>query len=388
APLRRLAAATLMLAATTTTTWAQEQIEPYVFLAFDTSGSMRDDTCGAQSNVDATFECSGSDVGCGTCDSGDGQCGDSIANDSRLGKAKLGASLAVNAFGEVTFALARFHQEPDNFSCKRGGWSGAPFICGFNAVGTGWTRGDVLVGFYDDNQDDILDWMNLCDDYPTRLTDGVCPATLCPGNCDGCAGAPICTGPGASCMNGCDKELRGAGFTPNAGLLRTAYSYLTGTIRLADPKRDCRPYTVILLTDGEDTCPGDPATEAATLFGADIPVYAVGFAGEPGLIDELDDVASAGGTGSAIMIDNSDDLALAMAGIVASSILVEQCNGADDDCDDWVDESFPALDEPCDNGQLPPCYAEGSYVCTGDGSGTVCTASYVEPGTESCNGID
>ena len=39
---------------------------------------------------------------------------------------------------------------------------------------------------------------------------------------------------------------------------------------------DCRPYRVVLLTDGLETCGGDPEGAAAALLSAGMPVYVIG----------------------------------------------------------------------------------------------------------------
>lgn len=61
---------------------------------------------------------------------------------------------------------------------------------------------------------------------------------------------------------------------------------------------------------------------------------------------------------------------------------VEMCNGVDDDCDVAVDESFPNLESVCGTGACA-----GVYVCSNDGSATVCNGA--APVTEVCgDGID
>jgi hypothetical protein len=65
----------------------------------------------------------------------------------------------------------------------------------------------------------------------------------------------------------------------------------------------------------------------------------------------------------------------------------ETCNDLDDDCDNVIDEGFN-LGAACNNGQQGACSATGTIVCSADGSGSVCDAPSVEPGEETCNGID
>ncbi|MBI5502632.1 MAG: SUMF1/EgtB/PvdO family nonheme iron enzyme [Deltaproteobacteria bacterium] len=79
----------------------------------------------------------------------------------------------------------------------------------------------------------------------------------------------------------------------------------------------------------------------------------------------------------------------------SGNILPEtRCNTLDEDCDGSTDENWPGvrhsgidLADPCSAG-VGFCLRNGSYVCTGDGLGQVCSATAGAPGTESCNGID
>ncbi len=62
----------------------------------------------------------------------------------------------------------------------------------------------------------------------------------------------------------------------------------------------------------------------------------------------------------------------------------ETCNGADDNCDGRVDETFPEKDEACTAPELGPCSAGAKACVLGD---VVCQPT-VEPMTETCDGID
>ena len=66
---------------------------------------------------------------------------------------------------------------------------------------------------------------------------------------------------------------------------------------------------------------------------------------------------------------------------------VEVCDGADNDCDNAVDESFAALGDACQAG-VGQCRADGVQVCNANGDGTACNAQPGQPGAELCDGVD
>ena len=406
-------------------------IKPYVMLMFDSSGSMRYPVCRdgySYINGDNSNECQGNLLACSTCSCGScGNpnplgCSNTLHDDARLFKLKAGASAVINAYGEVVFGMARFHQVPNtelgpsyplNSFCHHewddirysGGWIGAPDYCNNAAMGNGFNRADVIVPFADSSQTELLSWLDNCDDYPTK---GQCPVGVMPGTGSEpltpatCAAGSLC----ADCGTACDKELRGAGWTAIAGSLydlRTRYyNGATGVIA-NDPKAACRPYKVILLTDGDDQCRGVQEVQAGLLYNnptKSIPVHVIGFA-STALQANLDQVAQAGGTGQAVMVDNEVTLALAIAKIVSESILHEKCNGIDDDCNGACDEAWPEVGAGagCLNASAPLsctvgigiCQRTGHYVCKADGTGSQCsvTAGAPNPGGEICNnGLD
>jgi MYXO-CTERM domain-containing protein len=411
-----------------TLAWGQ-QVKPRIMLDIDTSGSMLDDSCDV-ADVDNTAECAGADVSCAVCNVQG--CGNGIADDSKLDKVKTAVNEVVNAFGEVEFGLARFHQTPTApFMCKGGGWLGAAAICGGSDMGMGDNAADIVVEFAEDNQNELLSWIDGCDNYPTA---GDCSAV------SGLAGTG-CSGLCPDCGNGCDKELRGTGGTPDAGSLFSVHDYLNTSVIPLDPAAACRPYGVILLTDGADNCIGDPETQAAALCGDGVPVYSIGFGTCPmgcndpcfndcpgstcptsatlppdGCFNELTQPAACisdctagcqlfcqtneiaelgcGPTcdttpqgqvrcdGTPIVVDNETDLALAMADIAQSSVLRELCNGLDDNCNGLTDEGYPGLGQPC----CDPC--PGHIVCNGTQDGTFCQDDPPAGCPEVCNGLD
>jgi MYXO-CTERM domain-containing protein len=334
---------------------------PRLLIAFDTSGSMNWNTCAMDfTGGDGSLECPGTDLACTQCQSTG--CGDSRANDSRLAKVKAGISDVLRAFGEVEFGLMRFHQRSETFACptsnaalRSGGWQGAAT----EGCADGFNAGDLLVSFSPDNRSELLAWMDGQANYS-----GTAPPDF-------------------------DHELRGSGTTPLAGILGSARDQLA-QVKAGDA-RSCRPYRVVLVTDGNETCGGNPTAAAAALLAAGIRVHVIGFAtSDPTITASLNAIAAAGGTGQAVVVEDPLSLSRAMAAIISDSILVEKCNGADDDCDGMVDEDFPDKGATCSNGQLGVCQLPGTRVCTADGFGTRCEAPAGVPAVEACpaNGAD
>ncbi len=173
----------------------------------------------------------------------------------------------------------------------------------------------------------------------------------------------------------------------------------------SDSKSQCRPYVLVQITDGADTC--DNATSgdttqgpiaaaagfvAATVSGAKVlnKVYIIGLASNSGGgAGPLDAMAKAGGTNAARFANSQQDIEAALADIVSSSVLVEKCNGIDDNCNGQCDENFPgvAVTNPaadgsscsnphpassCDNGLQGQCLATGTYACSADHLNQVC----------------
>ena len=221
--------------------------------------------------------------------------------------------------------------------------------------------GDVLVGFEGfgwpatDNRNGIIKWIdNTEPSFNTSTTSGNFCNHSGAGNC----------------------ELRPQGPTPLGGTLRAARDYMI-PIRSGDSVGSCRPYTVLLLTDGVETCEASttPVTVAGQLAAAGIPVYVVGLAITPGGRTLLNQIATAGGTDAgapggdtAFFADDAVTLSTGLSEIVADSLLVEVCNDADDDCDTLVDEGF-----------VKYCNRPGGVTMP-----TLC----MDPGETVCNGVD
>ncbi|HUQ00972.1 MAG TPA: MopE-related protein, partial [Kofleriaceae bacterium] len=203
------------------------------------------------------------------------------------------------------------------------------------------------------------------------------------------------------------NELRAQGGTPIAASLRNMRAAVLANAT-ADTKTPCRKHQVVFLTDGGESCESvAAAVTAARTFqnmsftnasgvnvpDYDVPVYVIGFAVCPGgnpncqTRMDLNQIAAAGGTGQAILVQNQLELQLALAQIVASSVVSERCNNLDDDCDVLVDEDFPGKGTACTVG-VGTCQRNGQLVCTGDQLGLQCSATPGTPSAEICNGLD
>ncbi|MCA9545600.1 MAG: VWA domain-containing protein, partial [Myxococcales bacterium] len=216
-----------------------------------------------------------------------------------------------------------------------------------------------------------------------------------------------------------DKELRANGYTPLTFSMQSAREALLRIIA-DDPEADCRPYYVLLLTDGYQQCPGEDASDAAyrarvareleelarglrnlRVQGAraEVRTFVVGFGPGTAFATELDQMARAGGTavdangrpdllnGTAYQANDPAGLVAALGQAVGNARPRELCDGDDNDCDGRTDEDFPQLGRPCSVGS-GECRTDGVIQCAADGSGTVCSADPGDAGLENCNGLD
>src|SRR5204863_293302 len=119
-----------------------------------------------------------------------------------------------------------------------------------------------------------------------------------------------------------------------------------------DAQITCRPYVLVQMTDGDDSCDADasngPVAAAQAFVAATVTgsknlnkVYLIGLASQNLNGTVMNNIAKAGGTGMARFANNQADIQAALADIVASSVLIEKCNNADDDCNNICDEPFP-----------------------------------------------
>lgn len=372
-----------------------EPLKPYVVLAFDTSGSMSSST-----------------------GSGPPSCG---GNDTRLDHARCAVNNIVNSYGEMVFALARFRTTDGGTTTA----STFPAGCCANgpdvAAGGGCSAGPVcnatsdmfemLTGLVDGANQTAADWVNFTGNTCTDV--------------------------------GTDPEIWAAtGNTPLEGTLRGAKRYWLGlqddgvstpTFNIwpagnpgFDPIRNdptklsflpsgcnpspscttnccatqCRPYIVILLTDGAETCGGNPPNGASALLTTDVDgrryrveTKPIGFGIAAGNA-QIEAIAQAGGEpngagNEGFYANNEAELQLAISNILADAIKTESCNNLDDDCDTQIDEDFPNKGGACDNGLLGVCRTTGTLICRADGAGLQCNApAGPSPSMETCNQLD
>jgi hypothetical protein len=410
---------------------AGDPLKPYVVLVLDTSGSMVANDCGG---------------GSGSCGnptgSGPPSCG---GIDNKLNHAKCAINNIVNAYGDMVFALGRFRTTQGGTTttntfptgcCEAGpaisannGCSAGP-ACNATTTGTGALL-EMLTSLVDGGNQSAATF--------TNFTGGSCTA----GGSDPeiWDGQGLCNGGG-----GADGSCGGA--TPLDGVLKGTKRYWTGQqatdgtvlwqqglagydpIR-TDPLRaqfippvgklqcdpnpntcqplatcgttncccveQCRPYVVILLTDGAESCSGNPATGAAELFNTDLVVDSttrryrietkpIGYGIAPGNA-QIEAIAHAGGAADGVgnegyyAVDEAS-LQLAISNILDDAIRTEVCNGGDDDCDSLIDEDFPNNGQVCNNGKKGVCLVNGAFECRVDGSATVCDA-----GVDACASI-
>ena len=368
----------------------------------DTSGSMLGDLTGVPTFGDGSVDHPGLDHN-----------SNNAPDDSRLFKAKTALTNVIAGYPNIDFALARYHQdesidrscqESHNFECNA-------ICCSYdNPVGnlapaaspacsvTGANGANVVVNTQSPTNDECINYAGNCGP-PRRGADVVVGFGSNINNylmwLDGTETNFTQTGDmqGRYCnfAGGGNCELRGTGPTPLANSLQAIEDYLT-PIKACDiaSTGGCRKYGVILLTDGAESCQGDPVAAATALRNKGISTYVIGFSTLGTETAQLNAVAAAGGTGTAFLVGNDNALANALATIVSGSIIFETCNNLDDDCDGKVDEDFPNKGNACDDGKLGACRGTGSLGCTANGAGLQCniTSPGATPHAEICNGLD
>lgn len=358
--------------------------------------------------------------------------------ETRLYNAKGALSDVLAAFPESDYALARYYQDSGlNRSCQTANW----FECAQSCCSYDDPTDNVAPAYpyyYPDGQcipsklyDDGASTADSLESLSSNINIGWSTPTADCINYSGSCGPPQRGAQylvdfsqplssylswldnketnfktGVQCTGG-DCELRGTGPTPLASSLEATKDFLAPRIA-CDNAVPCRKYNVILLTDGAESCQGNPVAAAAALNAGimkniggmntaiSVKTYVIGFSTLPGETAQLNAIANAGGTNAAYFVASRAELANTMATIISDSFVFEKCNGKDDDCDGAIDEDFPETQPPtgpglvCDDGAVGACKSTGHYICKADGSGSFCNIDTpgATPKTEVCNGLD
>lgn len=367
----------------------QDAVKPRILILFDTSGSMTFDIDGNATNGDGSADIFNSRFCCPGL------------GDSRLHIAKQAMTQMIDATGDIEFALMKFPQSyvEDQALGTSALWYSSNQVLGQNDIlryhGLGGGVGDSA-GEFNVNGDDVELFY-----YDTYFGDPSLPSAsreeyLCEDFAAGsmelkawfdhkeydAAGAAL-TSPYSfqspfwvetTNEDITEQELRADGGTPLGEAVNAAYWYLKGVIA-ADPKKDCRPYYLVILADGDfdgvyNPIDGvDVSGIGAELYGVDdlhddtgllVDTWVIGLAAQSDTLDNMADVGGchydpnrnfnrvphaesdcpSGTSGQAFLAESKESLSSILTHIISSAILVEECNGVDDDCDDVIDEGF------------------------------------------------
>jgi len=400
---------------------AGDPLKPYVVFILDTSGSMDAGVSGA------TPSCGGTST--------------------RLNHARCAINKIVNSYGDMVFALGRFRETASGTFA-----SSCPSDCGTSGIGCSAcddngangaaVNANCTAEMRSDSRSEMLTGLDeLSNNAAAVWTDFTCGS--CGGAGTALAAQPEIWGTGSwtplgGALKGAHRYWQGlqatngdsiwpsatTGFDPiRNDSTRTVFVPRPGSgSATCNPSpatcnnaggctgpnccclEQCRPYITILLTDGAETCGGDAPAAATAMLTTDIlqagvtrryriETKPIGFGIAAGNGD-IEDIAHAGGAADVagnegFYASNEAELQLAISAILDDAIKTELCNTLDDDCDTLVDEGFN-VGAACDNGQQGVCRRTGNLGCNMTGSGVVCSAPAITPGSEGvvCNSLD
>ena len=200
-----------------------------------------------------------------------------------------------------------------------------------------------------------------------------------------------------------NPELRADGSTPLAAGITYVQKNWYDVAKVGDPQIACRPYVLVVETDGVDSCNGDTVAAAKGLYQDNVanPVltYVIGLSITQTDQANLNNTAAAGGTGTARFANNQTDIEAAYADILARSVKIEVCNNKDDNCNGLVDEGFDkgaactAGVGICQRTGIKKCDPNNNTqttCCVNDGNpnGPCVALAPGMPMMEICNGLD
>jgi hypothetical protein len=403
--------------------WAQTDKPRFVIL-LDNSTSMTENLAGVQTHGDGSQSQPGCNID-GTSTAG------WAYDDSKFFLAKTAVIDTISAFGAAEFALATFSRTLLGQACSSDaactsllagahcvnvpGGSTAQKYCAYHGdisyLECASGSGCVNCANPSDTNDLIFDWGAFN-----------CAGSTCSYSA-GCIGGQVIVGfPTSGTSNLFDiyhwidgkedlppfsaasnREIHADTVTPIASALDSVRAWLTdasktnigsgagvlsSTSTARDARASCRPYSIILITDGEDTCSpdqkNDPVTAAGAAFSAGVSVYVVGFG--TGFSAVLNSMAMAGSgqAKSAYFASNRADLTANLGDILMNAIPKPKCN-CDATCYDEA-AAFPLKGQPCTVG-IGRCKRQGVYACNAAGDGVMCAtaatcgATALVPGT-------
>jgi hypothetical protein len=387
---------------------------PRFIILLDNSASMTQNVSGIETHGDGTD----AHLGCNL----DGKSTAGTAyDDSKLYQAKAAIIDTISAFGSAEFALAVYSQTTLGQACSRDSdcsLSGA--VCTL-VPGAGTSQkycafhgGAGYIECASAGSPDCLNCANPSGSNDLMLEWGAFDCSKTCAYAQGCTGGQVIVGfPSAGTSNlsdiyrwidgtedpppfaaGSNREIHAITATPLASALDSVRGWLTDASKTGigpsagllstnpaarDQRASCRPYSIILITDGADTCSPDPAkdpvTAADAAYRAGINVYVMGFGLKSSPVSQVLDSMAKAGSGqvrSAYFPSSRTELTALLGDIMLSSIPKRKCS-CDATCYDGTD-AFPLKGKPCNVG-VGRCKRQGVYTCNAAGDGVICAAS-------------